>query len=211
LTHLFISHFTMNSFYQILTFLLLGMATHLSAQQSNEVHTYPLIASVFTQATLLPGSGEVFQNPHLGLSLGTSFQYNKSTRNQWFQTAKLALTRHQYVQTSLQLFSEVGYRRHLWKGIGLEGRLGAGYLHSIPATEVFRWSSRRYQIDSRWGRPQAMVSTAAGLSYLLPGDLGGRVFLDYQFFLQMPFINQYVPLVPNIAWHAGMSVPLFNN
>ncbi len=201
----------MSTFYRLMTFLLLGLTANLSAQQSKEVHAYPLIASVFTQATLLPGSGEVFQNPHLGLSLGTSFQYNKSTRNQWFQTAKLALTRHQYVQTSLQLFSEVGYRRHLWKGVGLEGRLGAGYLHSIPATEVFRLSSSSYQIASRWGRPQAMVSTAAGLSCLLPGNLGGRVFLDYQFFLQMPFINQYVPLVPNIAWHAGMSVPLFNN
>jgi hypothetical protein len=192
-----------------LTFFL-SLASSLSAQPSNNGPVLPLITSVFNQATLLPGSGGVFQRPHLGISVGTAFSYNKSPVNQWFQTAKLAVARHQYVQTSVQLFTELGYRRHLWQGIGLEGRLGGGYLHSIPATEVFVYSSSSYQEKSKWGRPQAMVSTALGINYLIPGNSGTRVFVDYQFFLQMPFINQYVPLVPNIAWHAGTSVPLFH-
>lgn len=196
-----------------ITSALLGLAL-LSALPLNGQNTpapgtkRPLIVSVFNQATLLPGSGEAFANPHPGLSLGTEFRYNRSTVNQWFQTAKLALAYHQYVQTSVQLYSEAGYRRAIWRGIGAEMRLGAGYLHSFPDVVRFRFKDGAYQPIRNVGRAQAMLSTAAGLSYTFPRQ-PFRLFIDYQFYLQLPFVKQYVPLVPNTAWHAGLAWPLF--
>jgi hypothetical protein len=169
----------------------------------------PLIISVFNVATLLPGASGNFSPIHPGLSAGTAFRYNHSTKNQWFQTAKLAVSYHQYVQTSVQLFSEVGYRRDIWRGFGAEMRIGAGYLHSFPGVEVFKFKNGVYEKKPRTGRPQLMVTSAVGISYMVQsGKFPPRFFVDYQFYLQMPFINQYVPLVPNTVVHAGVALPL---
>lgn len=170
----------------------------------------PLIASVFNQATLLPGTAFFSKPVYLGVSVGTAFRYNKSTRNEWFQTAKIAVSRHQYVQTAVQLFSEAGYRRAIWGGIGAELRLGAGYLHAVPATEVFQLKNGVYESAKRGGRPQFMGTAAVGLGYQLPkGRRAPRVFVEEQFWLQMPFVKSYVPLMPNTALHLGVSIPLF--
>jgi hypothetical protein len=89
-------------------------------------------------------------------------------------------------------------------------RIGAGYLHSFPGVEFFQLKDGVYEKKNRIGRPQLMVTSAAGISYTLhSGKFPPRFFLDYQFYLQMPFINQYVPLVPNTVVHAGMALPLF--
>ena len=195
-----------------LLFLALGIATSSGAQSQAASEASggksPLIISVFQQATLLPGASGVFGIIHPGVSAGTAFRYNKSDVNQWFQTAKLAVSYHQYVQTSIQIFSEAGYRRRIWQGLGAEFRLGAGYLHSIPGVEVFKLKDNEYQTKPRIGRPQAMVSAAGGLSYATQQDI--RFFVDYQFFIQMPFVKNYVPLVPNTAVHAGVAFPFFN-
>lgn len=206
----------MKKLFQYLTwllFLISGIATTSGAQpqaaSENPVKKSPLIISVFQQATLLPGADGVFGIIHPGVSAGTAFRYNKSENNQFFQTAKLAVSYHQYVQTSIQIYSEAGYRRGIWQGLGAELRLGAGYLHSIPGVEVFKLKDNGYESRPRVGRPQAMVSAAGGLSYATPQNI--RFFVDYQFFIQMPFVKNYVPLVPNTAVHAGVSFPFFKS
>lgn len=170
----------------------------------------PLIVSVFNLGTQLPGS--VFTTPvHPGLSVGTEFRYNQHPLNQWFQTAKLGVSYHQYVQTAVQLYSELGYRRAIWRGMAAETRLGAGYLHAFSNTEVFSLKDRSYDKKANLGRPQFMGSMALGLSYQLQkGQHPPRFFVDYQFFLQMPFVKSYVPLLPNTALHIGAAVPLFH-
>lgn len=174
---------------------------------------WPLVVTVFNTGTQLPGSGVagVFTLPmHPGISAGTEFRYNKKVKNQWFQTAKAGVSWHRYVQTAVQLYSETGYRRAVWRGVAAELRLGAGYLHSIPGTELFEAKNGGYQEKSRFGRPQIMASGAFGLSYTLPrGPNPPRFFVDYQFLLQMPFVKSYVPLLPNTALHLGVGVPLF--
>ena len=193
--------------------ILLLTCTALTAQKNVDTgvveYRRPLIISVFNVATLLPGSSGGFSPIHPGLSTGTEFRYNHSSKNQWFQTAKLAVSYHQYVQTSVQLFSEAGYRRDIWRGLGAEMRIGAGYLHSFPGVEFFQLKDGVYEKKNRIGRPQLMVTSAAGISYTLQsGKFPPRFFLDYQFYLQTPFIKQYVPLVPNTVVHAGVALPL---
>lgn len=187
---------------------LVALACTLGAQEAAK---RPLVVSVFNNGTQLPGSGKlgVFTLPvHPGFSVGTEFRYNKHPKNIWFQTARLGLFYHQYSQTAIQLYSEAGYRRMIWRGTAAELRLGGGYLHSIPATEVFTLKDGVYQRTLRFGRPQAMAGATLGLSYTLQGGKPWRFFLDYQFYLQMPFAKQYVPLVPNTALHVGVAAPI---
>ncbi len=193
---------------------LLFTAHGIFAQSSPATAKKPLIVSLFNIGTQLPGSGVlgVFTTPvHPGVSAGTEFRYNQHPKNQFFQTAKLAVSYHQYVQTSIQLYSEAGYRRSIWRGTQAELRLGAGYLHAIAATEVFEAKNGVYKKKVNLGRPQFMASTALGLSYQVQkGARPPRFFLDYQFFLQMPFVKSYVPLAPNTALHLGIAWPVFN-
>lgn len=182
----------------------------LNAQTASPATTQPLIVSVFNLGTQLPGS--VFTTPvHPGLSVGTEFRYNLHPLRQWFQTAKLGVSYHQYVQTAVQLYSEFGYRQAIWRGTAAEMRLGAGYLHAFSNTEVFSLKDRSYDKKANLGRPQFMGSVALGLSYRLPkGQHPPRFFVDCQFFLQMPFVKSYVPLLPNTALHVGAAVPFFH-
>ncbi len=184
------------------------------AQADSTARCHPhWIVSVFNLGTQLPGT--VFTTPvHPGISAGIEFPYNRSARNQWFQTAKVGLSWHKYVQTAVQLYSEAGYRRSIWRGTAAEIRIGAGYLHAFSNTEVFKWKDGTYDRKANLGRAQFMGSAALGLSYQPPQKPPApRFFLDYQFFLQMPFVKSYVPLLPNTALHVGAAVPFssFNN
>ncbi len=178
-----------------------------SAQQVPKARYATL--SVFNAATQLP-LGQFFSRPmHLGAVAGMEFRYNRHASNQWFQTAKLGFSHHRYVQSSIQLYSELGYRRSIWRGIGAELRLGGGYLHAIPATEIFTLKGNAYEKKRNFGRPQLMTGGALGLSYTRQKrEKPLRFMLDYQFYLQLPFVKQYVTLLPNTLLHAGVAAPL---
>lgn len=168
----------------------------------------PLTVSVFSVGTQLPGGS--LSPIHPGLNVGTEFRYNRSVKNQWRQTAKLGVYYHQYSQTGIQLYSEGVYRRMLWKGLSAEARLGGGYLHAVPDLQVFEWRDGQYRRKKTIGRAQFMASFAAGLGYRIgTAPDTPRVFVDYQFFLQMPFVKNYVPLLPNTALHLGVAFPFF--
>jgi hypothetical protein len=194
--------------------LFLVSSSSLAAQSDTPLLKKPLLVSLFNAGTQFPGSGilGVFTTPvHPGLSAGTEFRYNHHPKNQFFQTAKVAVSYHKYVQTSVQLYSETGYRRIIWRGFQAEFRLGAGYLHALAATQVFEAKNGIYRKKTNLGRPQFMASSALGLGYeFTKGENPLRVFLDYQFYLQMPFVKSYVPLAPNTALHLGVAVPFFN-
>lgn len=178
------------------------------AQGQTSSRTKYAMVSVFNAATQLP-IGQFFSSPvHFGATAGAEFRYNRQASNQWFQTAKLGYSYHQYVQNTIQLYSEVGYRRAIWKGTAAELRIGAGYLHAIPATEIFTLKDGQYRQKTNLGRPQVMAGTALGISYTQQNTAHPmRFFLDYQFYLQMPFVKSYVPLLPNTLLHFGVGVP----
>jgi hypothetical protein len=186
-------------------------AQGLFAQKSVEKHPRdkPLIVSVFNVGAQLPSFSLITAPLHPGLSAGTEFYYNESTKNRFFQTVKAGFYYHQYIQTSVQIYSEAGYRRSVWRGTAAEFRLGAGYLHAFTGTEVFQLEEGVYRKKTNWGRPQFMGSTAFGLSYQKPAaEKAPRFFLDYQFFLQMPFIRKYVPMAPAAVLHIGAAFPM---
>ncbi len=172
----------------------------------------PLVVTVYSNVTQLPWSKNlgIFGAPlHPGISVGTEFRYNQSSTNELFQTVKLGYHYHQYVQHSLQLFSELGYRYHFKGRFDLGSRLGLGYTHSIPDMQIFELKEGDYQKKSNWGRPQFMTSLAleAGFEVFNKKVNPVRLFITYQFYLQMPFVNEYVPLLPNTALHLGVAFP----
>lgn len=186
------------------------LCLHPAFSQEEAKPSFPLVVSVFNVGTQLPGSGAlgVFnRSTHPGISLGTEFFYRKRPKNQWFQTARLGVLHHRLSQTAVQLYSEFGYRRKIWRGTGAELRLGGGYLHSFPAVETFKLKDGAYDQKANIGRAQAMAGGTFGLSYATAADW--RFFLDYQFYLQMPFVKNYVPLLPNSALHIGAACPFF--
>lgn len=190
--------------------LLFLLNTKTSAQQ--EV-SRPLVLSLFNNATLLPGAGKlgVWGTPvHPGISLGTEFLYSTRPHHDWFQTARFAYHYHRYIQHSVQLMSEVGYRYHFGNPLDLESRFGLGYLHSISAAQIFELNDGVYEQKTSLGRPQANASLSLGLGYQLPAANAPRIFLAYQFYVQFPFVNEYVPILPNTALHLGLSFPFFH-
>lgn len=193
----------------LLTLLLFASIIPLSAQREESAKK-PLTISLFNTGSQLPGSGAlgVFSIPvHPGLCVGTEFRYNQHPQNHWFQTAKVGVFHHRLAQTAIQLYSEAGYRRIIGEHFAGEFRLGGGYLHAIPATEVFtQKESGTWEAAKSIGRPMAMISATLGANYLLENDV--RLFLAYQFTMQLPFVREYVPLLPYTAIHAGIAFPI---
>ena len=191
-----------------LSLLVLFGASSLLAQEHR-----PLSVAVLANATTLPTrSGEILRSPHPGLVVGTAFRYNESPKNQLAQTLKLGYIYHQFVHHSVQLYSEFEYKRMLSSRVSISGAIGLGYIHLFPATGVFHRNDQgQYEKKPNRGRPQLMGTTALGVGYLLNpnGKNPFEIFTRYQFFVQGPFVRQYVPVLPNTALQLGVNYPLF--
>lgn len=187
----------------------------INAQEEN-VKTLPISISIFNNGTQLPNDGylRIFsKNIHPGISVGTSFPYRKGNYSAVFQTVKLGYFYHQYSQHALQLYSELGYGHVLGAGFYAQGLVGLGYLHSFVDLQQFSFVNGQYKESSKWGRPQAMASASVGIGYDLYSisRLPMSVLIQYQFWVQAPFVNKYVPVLPNSAVHLGVSFPIFYN
>lgn len=192
--------------------ILIKFGIFLSILQLNAQENWrrPVTISLYTVATQFPGGHITPLHP--GLEIGSEFRYNKSEKNMWLQTVKIGIYYHQLSQTAIQLYSELDYRRKIWQKLKGDVKLGAGYLHAIPDLQSFSLKDGIYENKSNFGRSQLMVSTALGLRYMLSDQNDGpELFLTMQCFLQMPFIKSYVPVLPNTAYHIGVSFPFFNN
>lgn len=176
---------------------------------ANDSLYLPLRLTILDNATLLPGGDAwLLTGPpvHPGLSAGTEFGYRQGRHGRLFQSAVIQYQYHRYVQHTFAAYSELGYRYALRWPLNLEARLGAGYLHAIPAAQVFRPDQGRYQRKRSWGRPQLMAGVALGVGVRLPH--AWTALLQYQFYIQTPFVRSYVPVLPNTALHAGVQFPL---
>ena len=170
---------------------------------------FPIVVSVFNSGSQLPGTGTlgIFTSPiHPGISIGSEYTYNFHPSHQWFQTANLGYFFHQYAQHGIQLYSEIGYRYWFKNGFHFGPLLGIGYLHSIPDTDIFKLDSQgKYQKKTNLGRPQFLADFAFNIGYQFSKENPFSIFMKYQTFFQMPFVNKYVPILPNTALHIGFT------
>jgi hypothetical protein len=109
------------------------------------------------------------------------------------------------------LYTETGIRKKIYHSFSGQAKLGLGYFHSIPDHKIFKQnSSGDWVLKHRFGRPQLFFSFAFGPAFDFSKALGCplSVFLDYQIWFQTPFVTGYVPVLPNIALHLGVSYKL---
>ncbi|WMJ74768.1 hypothetical protein RCC89_16560 [Cytophagaceae bacterium ABcell3] len=162
--------------------------------------------SLFNNATALPftGTAGVIHTPlHPGFSIGTLHYWLEREKVSIYQTFRLGYFYHRFSQHAVQLYTEPSFRFKIVGGLGLNTRIGAGYLHSWPDTEVFVLENGEYRKQTNLGRPQIMGSFSFGPEYDFEAQ-GLKVFIDYQFWVQAPFVRQYVPVLPNSAIHIGI-------
>ena len=66
-----------------------------------------------------------YEEFHPGVEVGTGFNWSKKKKHDWFQTLKVGYSYHRFVQHSLMLYTEVGYRYKFPKGFAVNAKLEA--------------------------------------------------------------------------------------
>jgi hypothetical protein len=189
--------------------LLLCITIIASAQRKKEISI-----AVVNAASAYPFSqfgNLVTKVEHPGMELGYSFNWKTKTRHDWYEELKLSYFYHRFVQHAFLLYSDVGYRYKFsphWTG---QMAIGAGYLHSIPATAKLKLDNNgEYKNDKGIGRAQAMAVLNFSVGYIIhpSGKRSLKIFTTYQQFLQTPFVKAYVPVLPYNSLLFGISMPL---
>ena len=190
------------------TFYLLLLFTCFTIHCLAQSNTIPITVSVFNNGTSLPGTGYagVFSKTvHPGITLGTYHLYQSKKKHELFQSFKLGYFFHRHAQHAVQLYSELGYRYLTASGFYADAALGAGYLHSFADVQQFKFEDGVYKKKPNLGRPQLMATFAVSAGYdFAKQKLPLRLFAQYQFWMQTPFVKKYVPLLPNTALHLGI-------
>ena len=147
---------------------------------------------------------------HPGFEAGTGFNWRTKKKHDWIQTFQFGYSYHRFVQHSLALYSEFGYRYKILKSFSSTAKIGTGYLNAIPVGKIFKLQDDgTYKKKMNLGRPQVMASFTLGISKRFSS--GTVVFIDYQQRLQFPFIKSYVPLLPSNIILIGITIPLHKN
>lgn len=149
---------------------------------------------------------------HPGIELGYGKTLKSKERHEWFTELKFAYFFHRYVQHGIPLYLNFGYRHKLNSCLSAETSIGAGYMHSIPATSKLKLNENGDYVNNKGaGRMQAMSALGFGIGYIINpvSKQPLRVFINYQQRLQFPFVKSYVPLLPYNSFFIGLSQPLF--
>ena len=204
---------------QISWMLLLIISTTPYAQQPPEAKNRKLneVSIAFSNSQPAMPFGKLVTlftgNHHPGVELSTGFNWKTKPKHDWTQTFNLGYAYHRWVQHSIVLYAETGYRYKLPAGFSIESKLGLGYMRAIVATETFSdgvEDGKQYsKITS--GRSQTVASLSFGIAKKINPPVGCRIFLYYQQRIQTPFIHSYVPLLPYNIVKAGIGIPLNTN
>jgi hypothetical protein len=173
--------------------------------QSQDSSYIPVIFSISNNGSVFPGTGYlgIISHPlHPGLSVGTYKVLREKPKSSLYHSIQLGGYYHKYNQTALKLYTELIYRYKFVKRFSIDPQIMVGYLLSIPDMQVFEFKNGKYEKITSL-RSQFIAGANLGLSYNLNWKQPARIFLAYQFCLQMPFINNYVPLVPITSLSVG--------
>lgn len=145
---------------------------------------------------------------HPGIEFGWSRNFREKKKHDWFRDVKLGYFYHRFVQHGIPLYVNYGYRYKFSKRFNADAALGAGYFHSIAATELLKLDDAgNYKNAKGIGRPQAMAALTIGAGYVfhISKDQPVKLFLQYQARIQTPFVKSYVPVLPYNQAAIGIS------
>ncbi len=168
---------------------------------------FPVSLAVGNSATQLPGSGYLgFINTpiHPGITAGTFKSYNK--KNNLFQTLKLSYFYHHYSHKAFQLFTELRYDKKFCEKFFLSANIGAGYMYTLTDLQAFKLNDNgTYSRTNNYGRSQFTAGIEFDLNYNIIRENKPPVtlFMAYNFRIQTPFVNEYVPILPYTSINIG--------
>ena len=182
--------------------LLIGLAA--SSQKK-----YVNLAAFTTQTAMPFGkfAGLFTDQFHPGIEAGYGINMAAREKHDWFLEFKIACFYHRFVQTGIPLYANFGYRYKFNKNLAAETSIGAGYMHSIPATAKLKLNNDGVYVNNKGvGRMQAMATFGVGLGYTFNPSAKKplSVFTTYQQRIQMPFVRSYVPLLPYNSFMVGV-------
>ncbi len=190
--------------------LLLVMLVNNSSAQKNK----QISIAFLNTGTVSPFSqfGKLITNvQHPGVEIGYSFNWNTKNKHDWYQEFKLAYFYHRFVQHAIPLYTDIGYRYKISQKWMAQVALGAGYMHSIPATAKLKLAANgEYKNNKGIGRMQGLAAVNFSIGYTIhpSGKTPLKLFTTYQQLLQMPFVKAYVPVLPYNSLMIGLSIPL---
>jgi len=178
--------------------------TSYSIQNSRSVFldcNRPLKISIFSNATAMP-----FQSPfpvHPGLKLASDFRLNKSRTLR--QNVAFDCYYHNYSQMGFKLYSEFEFHFYAGKRFDFSIGAGPGYMLSATVAQSFTFEEDKGYVKETQIRNHFMISSGLAASYSIKPAVAD-VFVSYQFWMMMPYVEGYVPVLPNVAWHCGIAV-----
>lgn len=190
--------------YVLTSIIIIFLTVQVTAQQKKYFS-----AAIFTTQNAMPFgkfAGLFGGTFHPGLELGYGKTLKPKTKHEWLVELKFAYFFHRYVQHGMPLYLNFGYRYKINSRLSAETSLGAGYMHSIPATAKLKLNENgEYENNKGAGRMQAAANYALGFSYILNPSASQplRIFTSYQQRIQMPFVKSYVPLLPYSSFVIG--------
>jgi hypothetical protein len=194
----------------LLTSLLFCKAIHSQQNNSANRKLNQIEVAVSNSHTALPfGSfSQLFYKEfHPGMEIGTGFNWATKPKHDCYQTFKLSYSYHQFVQRTLMLYSEFGYRYKFPLGISASTSLGAGWMRSIQDAEVFTAENDGEYVNAKKGRYHGMATFTIGAAKQITKS-GMQLFMNYQQRFQFAFIDAYVPALPVNSLFFGIQIPL---
>lgn len=177
-------------------------------------HSSYVTASVFNTQSAMPFgkfAGLFGGVVHPGMEVGYGKDLWQKSQHFWFLELKFAFFYHRYVQCGIPLYLDFGYNYAIAGGLSVKTSVGAGYLHSVPATGKFKLNSNgEYENNIGVGRMQAIATFGLGLEYRLKSTASGPlvIFTNYQQRIQFPFVKSYVPFLPYNSFIIGIHLPV---
>jgi hypothetical protein len=153
----------------------------------------------------------LYRDWHPGVEAGMSFSRSAKKNHEWFQTINAGYFYHRWVQHTISLYSELGYRYKLPLHFAAGAKLGIGYLHAIADSKVYKIDAETgIKKKTNLGRPQGMASFSLELQKSISKN-NKKIFVEYQQRLQFPFVKNYVPLLPYNMLMVGLTMPVKNH
>ena len=189
-----------------LSIIAVALLTSLAASSQKK---YVSLAAFSTQTAMPFGKffGMFTDQFHPGIEAAYGINISAKEKHDWFTEFKIACFYHRFVQTGIPLYADFGYRYKFNDKFFAEVSVGAGYMHSIPATAKLKLNDDGVYVNNKGiGRMQAMATFGLGLGYTINPSAKKpiTVFTIYQQRIQMPFVRSYVPLLPYNSFMIGI-------
>ena len=151
---------------------------------------------------------------HPGIRASYGFNWQTKPKHDWVQQFHVGYFFHRFVQHAIPLYTDLGYKYKFSKSFSATAAIGAGYMHSIPATAVLESNDEGVYISAKGiGRAQAIATFTLEARYQFKSATPRpmSLFINYQQQLQAPFIDSYVPILPYNGVALGLSIPFKSN